>query len=147
MSEFKKNLLEHAERELRLIGFMETEFGETCLKFLEDLAEISSDNATAMKTLSAIIPDLIYKKPLSPITEEDFKIETYEKGNKTVEIERCVRYPHLYKKNGKYWDDRAIAFQKEDSTPNDRMYIYQSALSSKSEVELPYFPQETIKKI
>lgn len=143
--DFKQHLREYAERELELIGFMETEFGETCLKFLEDLAEISGDNPDTMKTVLEMIPRLIDKKPLSPITENDFEIETHTQGDRTIEIERCTRYPHLYKKDGKYWDDRAIAFQREDS--DQKMYIYQSSLSSKQEIELPYFPQETVKKI
>jgi len=147
MTEFKNYLREYAERELRLIGFMETEFGETCLKFLEDLAEISGDNSDTMKTVLEMIPRLIDKKPLSPITENDFEIETHTRDDRIVEIERCTRYPHLYKKDGKYWDDRAVAFQREDSNPNDRMYIYQSGKSSKREVELPYFPRQIIEKL
>lgn len=91
------------------------------------------------------ITRLIDRKPLSPISEADFEVETHTEGSRTVEIERCTRYPYLYKMDGKYWDDRAIAFQKKDSAPGDRMYIYQSGNSSKQEVELPYFPSEEVK--
>jgi len=147
MTEFKQYLREYAERELELIGFMETDFGKTCLKFLEDLADIAGSNPESMKAVCEILPRLIDKQPLSAITEADFETETYVEGNRSVVIERCTRYPYLYKQDGKYWDDRAIAFQKEDSAPKDRMYVYQNGNSSKQEVELPYFPQEKIQKL
>jgi hypothetical protein len=47
----------------------------------------------------------------------------------------------LYKtSDGKYWDDRAIAFRFEDSLPSDKIYLYQGGYNSKQEVTLPYFP-------
>ena len=147
MSQFKRHLREYAERELELTGFLQTEFGKTCLKFLDDLADVAGEDSESMKTVLEMIPRLIDKKPLSPITQNDFEIETHTQGDRTIEIERCTRYPHLYKKDGKYWDDRAVAFQREDSNPNDRMYVYQSGVSSKREVSLSYFPRETVEKL
>jgi len=147
MSKFKQYLKEYAERELELIGFMETEFGRTCLKFLEDLAEISDNNPNTMKSVLEIIPRLIDKKPLSEITEADFKSENFTKGDSIIELERCTRYPYLYKHEGRYWDDRAIGFVKEDNNLNDIMYIYQGNISSKQQVTLPYFPCSKIEKL
>ena len=147
MTEFKQYLREYAERELELIGFMETDFGKTCLKFLEDLADVADSDLESMKAVCEILPRLIDRRPLSAITEADFETETYVEGSRTVEIERCTRYLYLYKQDGKYWDDRAIAFQRADSQPGDRMYVYQSGNSSKQEVELPYFPSERIEKL
>jgi len=147
MTEFKRYLREYAERELELTGFMETEFGATCLRFLEDLAEVAGSDPESMKAVCEILPRLIDRRPLSAITERDFETETHSEGSRTVEIERCTRYPYLYKQDGKYWDDRAVAFQREDSAPGDRMYVYQLGNSSKQEVELPYFPQERIERL
>jgi len=147
MTEFKQYLREYAERELELIGFMETDFGKTCLKFLEDLADIAGSNPESMKAVCEMLPRLIDRRPLSAITEEDFVTETHKVGSKTIDIERCTRYPYLYKQDGRYWDDRAIVFQKEDSALGDKMYIYQNNNSSKQEVTLPYFPTETKQKL
>lgn len=147
MSDFKEYLKDYAEHELELIGFMKTEFGNTCLKFLEDLADITNNDLESMKTVCEILPRLIDRQPLSAITESDFKKETHIEGDRTVEIQRCTRYPYVYKQDSKYWDDRAVAFQTEDSAPGDRMYVYQSSNSSKQEVTLPYFPVEKIEKL
>jgi hypothetical protein len=91
------------------------------------------------------LPRLIDRRPLTAITEEDFETETYSEGDRTVEILRCTRYPHVYKMDGKYYDDRAVAFRRADSADTDRMYIYQSGNSSKQEITLPYFPSEEVR--
>ena len=145
MSQFKRHLREYAERELELTGFLQTEFGKTCLKFLDDLADVAGEDSESMKTVAGMLTRLIDKRPLSAITEEDFETETHTEGDRTVEILRCTRYPYLYKMDGKYWDDRAVAFRRADSAETDRMYIYQSGNSSKQEVELPYFPKEEVR--
>ena len=145
MTEFKRHLREYAERELELTGFMQSEFGPACLEFLETCADVAGSDPESMKRVCEILPRLIDRKPLSAITEADFEIETHTQGDRTIEIERCTRYPHLYKKDGKYWDDRAVAFRRANSAESDRMYIYQSGNSSKQEVELPYFPREEVK--
>ena len=147
MTEFKRHLREYAERELELTGFMATEFGTTCLKFLDDLADVAGEDPESMKTVAGMLTRLIDRRPLSAITEDDFETETHSEGSRTVEIERCTRYPYLYKQDGRYWDDRAVAFQREDGQPGDRMYVYQSGNSSKQEVKLPYFPVERIERL
>ena len=144
---FKEHLNKYAERELELIGFMQSEFGPACLEFLDKCADVAGSDPESMKRICEIIPRLIDRSPLSAITEADFETETHSEGGRTVEIERCTRYPHLYKMDGKYWDDRAVAFQREDSNPNDRMFVYQSGISSKQEVELPYFPKEEVRML
>jgi len=147
MTEFKQYLREYAERELELIGFMNTEFGSTCIKFLEDLSDIAGNDPESMKAVCEMLPRLIDRHPLSAITEQDFETEIHAEGSSSTEILRCTRYPYLYKKNDRYWDDRAVAFQKKDSHPNSKIYLYQTDKSSKQEVELPYFPHEQIVKL
>jgi len=142
---FKQHLRQYAEKELELIGFTESEFGEACLEFLERCADVAGNDPESMKQVVGIIPRLIDRRPLSPITEADFEMETHANGDRTVEILRCTRYPHLYKMDGCYYDDRAVAFRRADSAESDRMYLYQSGNSSKQEVELPYFPSEEVR--
>ena len=142
---FKEHLREYAEKELELIGFMQSEFGPVCLEFLDKCADVAGNDPESMKRICEIVPRLIDRRPLSAITEADFEAETHSEGDRTVEILRCTRYPYLYKMGGKYYDDRAVAFRRADSAETDRMYIYQSGNSSKQEVELPYFPKEEVR--
>jgi hypothetical protein len=142
---FKEHLRKYAERELELSGFDQTEFGKTALKLLDDLADLTHGDPETMKQLCALLPRLIDRRPLTAITEEDFETETHSEGDRTVEILRCTRYPYVYKMDGKYWDDRAVAFCRADSAESDRMYIYQTGNSSKQEIELPYFPCEEVR--
>lgn len=144
--DFKQHLREYAERELKLIGFMESEFGPACLEFLDKCADVAGSDPESMKRVCEIIPRLIDRKPLSVITEADFEAETHQEGDRSLEMQRCTRYPHLYRMpDGKYYDDRAVAFRRADSAETDRMYIYQCGNSSKQEVELPYFPREEVR--
>ena len=144
---FVEHLREYAERELKLIGFMESDFGPACLEFLEKCADVAGSDPESMKRVCEIIPRLIDRKPLSVITEADFEIETHVEGDRSLEILRCTRYPYLYKMDGKYYDDRAVAFRRADSAETDRMYIYQTGNNSKQEVELPYFPSEEVRTL
>jgi len=143
----KKNLINFAQTELNLIGFMDTSVGSSILTLLEDLVDISKGDTEVMKQILYLLPDLVDKKVVSPITENDFEIETHTEGDRTVEILRCTRYPYVYKMDGKYWDDRAVAFRKADSAETDRMYIYQTGNSSKQEITLPYFPSEEVRTL
>ena len=145
--DFKQHLRKYAERELELTGFMQSDFGPTCLEFLDKCADVAGNDPQSMKRICEILLRLIDRRPLSPITEKDFEAETHVEGDRTIEILRCTRYPYLYKQDGKYWDDRAVAFQQADSAPGDRTYLYQSGNSSKQQVELPYFPVERIEEL
>ncbi len=142
---FKEHLKTYAEKELELSGFDQTEFGKTVLKLLDDLSDLTQGDAETMKQLCALLPRLIDRRPLTAITEEDFETETHSEGDRSVEILRCTRYPYVYKMDGKYWNDRAVAFRRADSAESDRMYIYQTGNSSKQEIELPYFLSEEVK--
>ena len=145
---FKQHLRQYAERELKLIGFMESEFSAACLDFLDKCADVAGNDPESMKRICEILPRLIDRRPLSAITEEDFETETHSEGDHTVEILRCTRYPYLYRMpDRKYYDNRAVAFRRADSSESDRMYIYQTGNSSKQEVELPYFPREEIRTL
>jgi len=143
---FKEHLRKYAEKELKLIGFMESEFGNVCLEFLDKCADIAGSDPESMKKICEIMPRLIDRRPLSPITEQDFEVETSTEENNSLEIYRCTRYPYLYRMpDGKYYDDRAIAFRRASSAETDRMYIYQTGNSSKQEIQLPYLPREEVR--
>ena len=147
MSLFKEHLKKFAERELQLTGFDQTEFGKIVPMLLDEIADLTHGDPESMKQLCSILPRLIDKRPLSLITETDFETETQTEADRTLEILRCTRYPYLYKMDGKYYDDRAVAFRRADSPETDRMYIYQTGNSSKQEVQLPYFPREEVRVI
>jgi len=143
---FIDHLIKYAENELKLIGFDQTPVGETMLEFLKNSAELSKNDLATMTELSGMLTRLINRQPISPITESDFVSETYTENSNTVEIMRCTRYPYLYRMpDGKYYDDRAVAFRYADSNSNDKMYLYQSEKGSKQEVTLPYYPNEELR--
>ena len=143
---FIDHLIKYAENELKLIGFDQTPVGETMLEFLKNSAELSKNDVATMTELSGMLTRLINRQPISPVTESDFVSETYTENSNTVEIMRCTRYPYLYRMpDGKYYDDRAVAFRYADSNSNDKMYLYQSEKGSKQEVTLPYYPSEELR--
>jgi hypothetical protein len=137
------NLLDFARNELKLIGFDNSDLNNPMLEFLQSAQNVCHNNPDTMKQIVNLLSKLIDRMPLSPITENDFELEHQDD---TITIYRCTRHPHIYSTgDGKYWNDRAIAFQFEDS--NDIMYLYSSKNNSKQEITLPYFPKETIKVI
>ena len=148
MSEFKDYLKTYAQKELELSGFDQTDFGKTVTILLENLADLSKDDPNTMKQLVNLLPRLIDRQPIAPITEDDFELESVTDGDKSVGIARCTRYPYAYRTpDGKYWDDRAVAFRYSDEPDTNKIYLYQLGNSSKQEIILPYYPSETIKVI
>lgn len=141
--QFTQYLKKYAQDELQRIGFMESDFGETFLNFLDKCATISGNDKDTMKNICSMLIRTIDNQPLSPITEDDFEVEFSDEESKRSVVERCTRYPFVYKLDGKYWDDRAVVFVREGNL-TDKMYLYQSSLSSKQEVKLPYYPQQQI---
>lgn len=144
---FKDQLKEFAKEELTRAGFMNSEFGNSCLDFLDKCSDITDNDTNGMKKLCELLPKLIDRYPISAITKDDFQDETHIEGKQVIVIRRCTRYPYIYEQDGKYYNDRAIAFQKLDSNKNDKMYLYQTVHNSKQEIELPYFLNEEIKII
>jgi hypothetical protein len=145
---YVEHLLEHARRELKITNFDQTELGDIILKFLEQSAKITNNDTNSMYQLVNMLSLLIDQKPISPITEDDFIEEEYFEGNNSIKIWRCTRYQHLYKtEDGRYWDDRAIAFRFADSSSSDRIYLYQNGRSSKQEITLPYYPDFGVETI
>jgi len=138
MSEFKRYLREHAERELQLAGFMETEFGATCLEFLEGLANVADSDAESMKAVCEMLIRLISCRPITPITEDDFDCVPDNKGRYV-----CIRYPYIYRHNGKIYNDRHYGFILDDA--NKCVYIYAGEKTSKQEISLPYTVVDRIK--
>ena len=136
-------IVEHAENELKIMKLDENKIGATIIKFLKELHEISGNHPQVMKSMVQSITNLIDGKPISPITENDFKLETHCEGDRTFEVWRCTRYPYVYKLDGKYYDDRAIVY-KSSYDSSDKHYIYQGGLSSKQEIFLPYVVREEI---
>ena len=141
MTEFKKYLKNYSENELKLIGFMDSELGPIILNFLDACAEVSNSNPSVMKEICAILPTLIDCKPISPITKNDFEIVNKSEHQ---ELLQCTRSPYIYKLNGKYYNDRAVAFVYPNSTEKNKIYFYNEE-GSKQEITLPYYFNEEIR--
>ena len=125
-----ESVIEHTKRELKLLGLDHVGIDTVVVDFIEGLHAKLGNQPGVMKTVTNYVEKLIDKKPIAPITEEDFD----EDG-------RCIRYEYIYRaSDGKYYNDRAVAFKKGLST----QYIYQGQRRSKQEIALPYVPSEEI---
>jgi len=136
-------VLQHAENELKIMNLNKIEVGSTIIKLIRELHEISGNHPQVMKSVIHSIADLIDEKPISPITEDDFKLEIHCEGNRNVDVWRCTRCTHIYKLDGRYYDDRAIVY-KTSYESTDKQYIYQGGMSSKQEISLPYVVREKV---
>jgi hypothetical protein len=144
MSNFKKHLHNYAQKELELLGFNETNFSKNALTLLDDLSDLCKNDTDTIKKLLNFLPRLVDNLPIAAITENDFpEVDLESKSNQAVS--RCSRYPYVYRTiDGKYWDDRAISFRYANDTMSKKMYLYQTVYNSKQEIELPYYPLESI---
>jgi len=125
-----ESVIEHTKRELKLLGLDHVGIDTVVVDFIEGLHAKLGNQPGVMKTVTKYVEQLIDKKPIAPITEEDFD----EDG-------RCIRYEYIYRaSDGKYYNDRAVAFKKGLSI----QYIYQGQRRSKQEIALPYVPSEEI---
>lgn len=146
MSKFKEYLKNYAQKELQLSNFDKTNFGKSTLTLLNDLADLCKDDPNSMKTMLELLPRLVDRIPIAAITEDDFPADFVIETDQA--IKRCARYPQVYQTaDGKYWDDRAVAFQKANDHPLSKMYLYGSKHNSKQEVTLPYYPIQSIEII
>ena len=125
-----ESVLEYSKTELELLGLNHVGLDTVVIDFIKELHTKLGNQPGTMRTITKYVEQLIDKKPIAPITEEDFD----EDG-------RCIRYEYIYRaSDGKYYNDRAIAFKKGLST----QYIYQGQRRSKQEIALPYVPSEEI---
>jgi len=136
------HVIEYAERELELINFDKTDVGSTMIEFLRQAAALSQDDKKTMKQIVGMLDRLVDQLPISIITDDDFVEETRPDGKPMA---RCTRYKYLYRApDGRYYDDRAVAFKRKGEPESNRQYIYQGNMGSKQEVSLPYMPNEKI---
>ena len=141
---FIDHLTKYAENELKLIGFDQTPIGKTMLEFLKNSAELSKNDPVTMTEIANMLSKLINRQPISHITETDFALEYPDHEHSQLNLMRCTRYPHVYQTaDGKYWDDRAVAFRFANSLETDRMFVYRPN-GSKREITLPYYPETKI---
>lgn len=130
MSEWIESVVEHAHRELELLGLHHIGLDVTITNFIKELQTKLGNQPSIMKYIVKQVEDLIDKKPIAPITEDDFD----EDG-------RCARYEYIYRaEDGKYYNDRAVVFKNGMST----QYIYQGQKRSKKEITLPYVLHEDV---
>lgn len=121
-----ESVLKHTEREVALLGFDKNDLGQIILGTIEKLHHTLGNHPAVMKSVLKMMIDLVDKKPISVITENDF------------EGDRCTRYEYIYKApDGKYYNDRAVVFKKSWDDPSEH-YVYQGTTRSKREITLPY---------
>lgn len=138
-------LIAYAKDELKIINFDQSDIHDTILKFLNQSSEICNNNTDSMKQIANFLIRLIDRLPLSPITEIDFYDESYTVIEQLVPVKRCTRYSHIYQmSDGKYYDDRAVAFKFLHWQASDKIYMYGTGYSSKKEITLPYYLDEEI---
>ena len=139
--QFVDYLTEYAENELKIINFNKTNLGSTMIQFLQEAAELASNDPNVMKMMAQMLERLIDMEPISMITENDFVEEKRPDGKIMA---RCTRYPHVYRApDGKYYDDRAVAFKRKGDPEKTRQYRY-GKNGSRREISLPYYPSEQI---
>ena len=144
---FKQHLKKYTQREFELSGFDKTNFGKSAITLLEDLADLCKNDPVLMKDMLGLLTRLIDMKPIAPITEDDFEVKSTDNGDKSP-ISICLRHPYIYRtSDGKYWNDRAIAFLRKDDQNFNKMYLYQAVHNSKQQITLPYYPEEVIEYI
>ena len=131
MTEWIDGVVKYSETELKLLGFDQTPLGPAIITFIKELHGVLGNQPVIMKSLLKQVGDLIDKKPIALITEEDFVDD------------RCVRYPYIYKTGEKYYNDRAVVFKKSYDDPSSQ-YLYQGQHRSKQEITLPCILQEEI---
>src|SRR6056300_453887 len=132
MSEWIDGVVKYSETELKLLGFDQTPLGPAIITFIKELHGTLGNQPGLMKSVIKQVRDLIDKKPIALITEEDFVDD------------KCIRYPYIYKaQDGKYYNDRAVVFKKSYDDPSSQ-YVYQGQHRSKREIALPYVLREEI---
>lgn len=132
MTEWIDGVVKYSETELKLLGLDQTPIGPAIITFIKELHGALGNQPGIMKSLLKQVGELIDKKPIALITEEDFVND------------RCVRYPYIYKdQDGRYYNDRAVVFKKSYDDPNSQ-YVYQGQERSKEEITLPYTLRERI---
>ena len=132
MTNWIDGVVKYSETELKLLGLDQTPIGPAITTFIKELHGTLGNQPGLLKSITKQVGDLIDKKPLAPITEEDFVDD------------KCTRYEYIYKaQDGKYYNDRAVVFKKSYDDPNSQ-YIYQGQMRSKQEITLPYILREEI---
>ncbi len=131
MTEWIDGVVKYSETELKLLGFDQTPLGPAITTFIKELHGVLGNQPSIMKSLLKQIGDLIDKKPIALITEEDFVDD------------KSIRYPYIYKAGEKYYNDRAVVFKKSYDDPSSQ-YVYQGQHRSKREIALPYVLREEI---
>lgn len=137
--------IQYAEKELELSGFMATDFGKAALEFIKQTYNMANNDMAAVRLIYANIAALVDLNPLAPLLEEEMEEqETLDYANGgLVKIMRKQhkRCPWVYEKDGKYWDDRAVAFQNKDG---GIWYGQNGNHRSKREITFPYYRREQL---
>lgn len=135
--------IQFAELELKLSGFLETEYGKAALEYIKQTYSICNNDINAVRNLHKNIVGLVDQNPLSPLLEEELVMtETLEYSNGTYVKsfrKQHPRVPFVYERDGKYYDDRAICFVNNDGSA---WYGQNGRHRSMREITFPYYRKE-----
>ena len=128
-----EGVLAYSKQELELIGFDKSDLGEIVIDTIKKLHGSVGNQPATIKSILKMMSDLVDKKPISVINENDFD----ENG-------KCTRCEYIYRaKDGKYYNDRALVFKKSWEDPSEH-YLYQGNARSKQEITLPYVLRQDV---
>ena len=137
-----------AELELKLSGFAETDYGKAALEYIKQTYKIVNNDINYVRRLHKNIAGLVDQIPLAPLLESElqetevleFKNGTYIKSFR----KQHVRVPFVYEQDGKFYDDRAVAFVNNDG---NIWYGSNGKYVSRKEITFPYYRQEELIKV
>ena len=136
MSE-KNDYILYAEKELELNGLINTDVGKQMLQLLKTSWEFGQGNQLMPITVVDMLDRLNKKLPLLPLEEDGMALVHYENGPDRMHHSRY--YPVYQTEDGKYYDDRAVGFIRDDGSI---AYFYgNSEYNSIKEIQFPYYPK------
>lgn len=129
---------EFVKKELQLINLHDTELGNAMSTFIKEICRVTRSSVPLMRHILENVRNLIDKKPISAITENDFVYDEH------TDCEVCTRYPYIIKeRDGKYYNNRAISF-KNSHESHEEMFIYQGTRCSRQEITMPYVLKDEV---
>jgi len=140
-------LTEYVNKELDILRIKDQTLRSNIDNLLGSVYDFFQGEPNHMKFFLNGLISCIDRKPMSPITIQDFESNEIQRSNKrdTYNWYTCVRYPQVYMdENGILWDTKAIAFRFLDSDLREKIYLYNNEYNSKKQITLPYYPNQEI---
>jgi hypothetical protein len=133
----KNDYIEYATKELEINGLLHTDIGKQMIQLLETAWKFGNQNKVMVNNVIDMLDRVNNKLPLLPIEEDGMIPIPHANGPDQMRHSRY--YPVYQDEDGKYYDDKAVAFISNDGSAT---YFYGNGeYNSTKEVEFPYYPQ------